>query len=60
MLQTIVTHFSKDPVALRAVDKKGKCMYYPPKNKPTSIGCALGMYLSEDGPTFSGNVCWYS
>ena len=44
MLQDVVTEFSENPQAKRSVDNE-KCLYNPPKNKPKSIGCAIGMYL---------------
>lgn len=46
MLQDIVDHFSKDPVELRSKVSEGtNCYYHPPKDKPKSIGCAIGMYV---------------
>ena len=46
MLDDVVKHFSKNPVELRSTNNSGKCSYYPPKDKPKSIGCAIGMYIN--------------
>lgn len=46
MLQDVVTHFSENPEELRSVNNKGGGLYNPPKEKPKSIGCAIGMYIN--------------
>lgn len=46
MLDDVVKHFSKNPEELRSVNTEGDCLYHPPTNKPRSIGCAIGMYMS--------------
>ena len=49
MLQDVVTHFSKDPVGLRAVNCTGGCFYTRVlENSPDNIGCAIGMYLTDE------------
>jgi hypothetical protein len=45
LLDIVVKHFSKDPKALRSISSDGFCSYFPPKNKPKSIGCAIGMFI---------------
>jgi hypothetical protein len=44
MLNDVVEHFSSNPFELRSNSNSG-CFYNPPKDKPNSIGCAIGMYL---------------
>lgn len=64
MLQTIITHFSKDPEGLRAYDTEhwgsSVCSYTAPTSKPKSIGCAIGMFLSdkkaEEFEQFGGSI----
>jgi hypothetical protein len=48
VLQDVIKHFSKSPNTLRSKDPSGKCLYNPPPNKKKSIGCAIGIYLSEE------------
>jgi hypothetical protein len=43
MLNEVVKHFSSNPFELRS--SNNGCFYNPPKDKPNSIGCAIGMYL---------------
>lgn len=45
MLQDVITHFSSNPLELRS-KWEDTCLYNPPINKPLSIGCGIGMYLS--------------
>ena len=48
MLQDVVTHFSKDPVGLRAIYSFGGCFYTRVLEKSAdNIGCAIGMYLTD-------------
>jgi len=50
MLNDVITHFGKNPKELRSIGTRGyndTCLYLPPKDKPKSIGCAIGMYLSN-------------
>lgn len=48
MLQDIITHFSENPDEKRCYKNVGKCLYNPPKTKPESIGCAIGMYIDTE------------
>jgi hypothetical protein len=45
MLNEVVKHFSSNSFELRS--SNNGCFYNPPKDKPNSIGCAIGMYLSK-------------
>lgn len=44
MLQDVITEFGSNPDAKRSFTPNG-CKYNPPKRKPLSRGCAIGMYL---------------
>lgn len=48
MLQDIITHFSETPDQKRCQRDSGKCLYNPPRTKPNSIGCAIGMYIDNE------------
>ena len=48
MLIDVMKHFSSNPLGLRSINSdtlKG-CTYTPSTNKPLSIGCAIGMFIS--------------
>jgi hypothetical protein len=46
MLQAVIDQFAPNPKERRSVNiNKRVCMYNPPKDKPESIGCAIGMFL---------------
>ena len=47
MLQDVITHFGKNPDEIRSTKQHGICTYEPLKNKPKSLGCAIGMYLNN-------------
>ncbi len=48
MLDMVVEHFSKAPTKLRAIkNNEWQCQYSCIKDKPKSIGCAIGMFISD-------------
>lgn len=47
MLQDVITQFSRNPKQTRS-GNSDRCLYNPPKDKPLSAGCAIGMYLTVE------------
>lgn len=49
MLNDVINHFGEDPVKLRATNGGLRCFYTRCEKKhPNNIGCAIGMYLSDE------------
>ena len=56
MLNDVVEHFSSNPTELRSKSSRG-CFYNSQVNKPKSIGCAIGMYISNENAIYLDDHC---